>query len=39
MGVAVESPVSMVDALWNHGVSIMARIASAEDLRRILPEP
>jgi PPOX class probable FMN-dependent enzyme len=39
MGVAVESAVSMVDAPRNHGVSIMARIASAEDLRRILPEP
>jgi hypothetical protein len=39
MGLAVESPPSVADAPWNHGVSIMARIASAEDLRRILPEP
>jgi uncharacterized protein len=39
MGVAVESAVLMADAPRNHGVSIMARIASAEDLRRILPEP
>jgi len=34
MGVAVESSLSMADALQNREVSIMARMASAEELRR-----